>query len=69
MTLSLEDRNDLPYLLSLVHDCAEEGDGVAHRLSPLEIALHHRVAVRMAACTHLDQGAQHLVSLRDLMQL
>ena len=55
MALSLEDGNDLPYLLTLVHNCTEKGNSIAHGLCPLKIALHHRVTVRMTARPHLYQ--------------
>ena len=55
VTLRLKDRNYLPYLLSLVHNSAEERYGVSHRLCFLEAPLHDRVAMRVAAGTDLDQ--------------
>ena len=69
MFLSFEDGHDLPDLLALVHYCAEEGDGVAHRLCFLARPLHHRVTVRLAACSDLNQRIQHFLPFCDLMQL
>ena len=55
VTFRLKDRNYLPYLLSLVHNSAEERYGVSHRLCFLEAPLHDRVAMRVATGTDLDQ--------------